>query len=132
MRLVACCLIGLWAISCQAWAQVPASERPAVDELVRKSNAGAAEGGFCAGLQWPVGTGDAYWAWLGKATTGADKINKFRNGNCQYDRIEAVEMRDGRKCVRYTYFNCKAGAKCGVGKETECQTAAGRWERDSK
>lgn len=131
-RVVVCCLIGLWALSNPAWAQIPASERPAVQEIVRKSNAGAAESGFCAGLQWPVGSGEAYFAWLNGAAVGAEKINKFRNGNCQYDRVDAVSTRDGRKCVKYTYFNCKAGSTCGVSTDTECKKADGGWERDKK
>lgn len=103
------------------------------DELIRKADSGAMDGGLCATIDWPPGTGDVYLEFLGNAEIGSSKANRFRsNAQCQFDRVTDVFNGPTGKCVRYTWWACVTGGRCARGEDTECRQADGSWRRQPK
>jgi hypothetical protein len=105
------------------------SELELAVELVRKAKARESENGFCSKVAWNGLDRESYVRWLEGATNGTTKVNKWANGNCQFDEVTQISSRDGRKCVHYTWHTCVPGGECGMGSDIECKQSDGAWRR---
>lgn len=104
-----------------------------VDELIRRADAGGADGGLCATIGWPPGTGETYVEFLRNAEVGSTKTNRFRNNTqCQVDRATEVFSGPTGKCVRYRWWACVTGGRCARGEDTDCRQADGSWQRQAR
>ena len=101
-----------------------------IDEIVRRSEAGAQEDGFCAVTGWPNGDNwEGFKAFLQTANVGTWKINTFKNGNCELDRVTRVHNEGSTRCVAYTLWTCTKGKACGKGASVDCLKADGTLDR---
>jgi hypothetical protein len=107
------------------------SAQAQIDELVRKAKGKEAESGFCAKVSWPPGDSwDGFSAHLKAAKVGTWKVNTFKNGSCQYDRVTEVHQEGSAKCVTYEFWTCsKEKNSCGVGRSTDCLGKDGKLKR---
>jgi hypothetical protein len=116
---------------CGARAALAQPAQAQIDEIVRKAEAKEAEGGFCGTVRWPPGDSwDGFTAHLKAARVGTWKVNTFKNGSCQYDRVTEVHQEGDAKCVSYTFWSCsKERNSCAVGKSTDCLGKDGKLKR---
>ena len=96
-------------------------EQQLIDEVVRKSEAGGMEQGMCAQTGWPPGDSvEGFTAFLNSATVGSWKVNTFKNGNCELNRVTKVHTENGGKCVTYSLWACTKDKNCGTGANVDC------------
>ena len=119
-------LLMLAAAASAASAQAP----DPVAELIRKADVKEPDNGFCAAVDWPLGTRESYVNWLRGAVVGSAKVNRFSNGeHCQFDRVTQVYAGASGRCLRYTWWACATGKGCARGDDAECLQANGDWQR---
>jgi hypothetical protein len=100
-----------------------------VAELMRKVAAGEAEDGFCANTGWRASNAATNRAFRENAVVGATTVDNFDGGAlCATARVLAVFYEQGRKCMRYQWWACQAGKRCGGGTTLTCKGADGEWE----
>lgn len=124
-RLNAICTMAALVATCLAAAPSPAAaqsrEGRQIDEIVRKSEKGERENGFCATTGWPPGDNlEWFTQFLRAARVGSWKVNNFANGNCQLDRITLIVPENDGRCITYRHYNCTQGGVCGTGQVTDC------------
>ena len=125
-------LLAVTALIAATLAAAQAQGDPAA-ELIRRADAGGADGGLCATINWPPGSGETYVQLLSNAEIGSTKTNRFRNNTqCQVDRVTDVFNGPTGKCVRYTWWACVSGGRCARGEDTDCRQADGSWQRQAK
>ena len=104
------------------------AQTPLIDELVGKAQSELSEDGFCARTGWPAGDDVAkFTVLLHYAVPKFWNVSTFSNGSCVLNRVDEVLKQDGGKCVRYTFYVCVKGGKCGVGKSLDCLDSSGKF-----
>jgi hypothetical protein len=96
---------------------------------VRKANVEEADGGFCEVLRWPPATWTSYLEFLEQAKVGSAGASTFLNGTlCRFYRVTDVYQGPTGKCVRYSWWSCESGKRCGRGEAADCKQANGEWK----
>ncbi len=102
-------------------AMAQTAEGRQIAEIVRKSEAGEQENGFCASTGWPPGDNlEWFTMFLRNARVGSWKVNAFANGNCQLDRVTLIVPENDGRCITYRLYSCTKGGTCGIGQVTDC------------
>lgn len=98
-------------------------------ELIRKSEAGEAENGFCATTHWPATDPQKNDAFRDRAALGDRSVDTHKDGTlCSSLLITDVTTQNGQRCLRYTFWVCERGSTCGSGESFRCRNADGAWE----
>ena len=82
----------------------------------RKVAASEMEDGFCANAGRPAASAETNRAFRENAVVGATTVDSFDGGTlCATARVTDVFHEQGRKCLRYQWWACQAGKRCGGG-----------------
>ena len=118
-------------------AAVPTEQQPLVVELKRKAVAKEAENGFCAGTGWPMRKNDeagraAFAAFLDQAVEGNAQLAVTTYDDppprCNINRVAAVFVEGGRRCLQLLIWDCTIGGPCGYGSFKYCRKPDGLYE----
>jgi hypothetical protein len=92
------------------------NENELIQEVIRRANASAPEGGFCGSVDWPTYRTPQEAARmydLDKVGDVRPSVHRYKSHGCGVARTTAVTFQDGRRCVTETGWHCIVGGDCG-------------------
>ena len=125
MRWTSASAVLLVVLYASASALAQSRDQQLIDEVTRKAEAAEMEQGFCATTGWGPISQQAYTAFLASTSVGSGKVNRFDNGQCEFNRVTRIHTENGGKCVTYSFWACPKGERCGKGAKVDCLNSAG-------
>lgn len=107
----------------------PTHSSPVIQELVRKAQAKAPEDGFCAKMPatWTPNPNNVFLAKPAGAEHQFHGQPPIGPKTCGLQRITAVVMDKGKRCVIVIRWLCSVGQVCEYGREKHCDDGAGNY-----
>lgn len=124
--LMGAALVAASVSAAPARAETP--EQVSIGEIIRKAENREQENGFCGRTGWVLGDNfEIFKAWLESAMVGAWKVNNYRNGACELNRVTRIHHDDKTgRCVTYLRWNCRRGAICQTASAVDCIDSTGK------
>jgi hypothetical protein len=96
-----------------------------IKELMRPAAAGENEEGYCARIR--VVSSPEFYRTLERVKQGDVFIDHAAGLSCAVQRVTAVLVSNGEKCVKRDTWGCWIAGRCATGPVRTCKSAAGTW-----